>query len=132
VILAEDPSNEDALEAILGILDLSGRSAAADNESLSAADNQPRNQVNNVRAAKICEARGDEARSVRYLEASERSGPVSATFELTLALKLYRLKRTGEMMTRLAEARSLSRFEGNPSVTESIERLIARMRLESR
>jgi hypothetical protein len=57
---------------------------------------------------------------------------VNATFELTLALKLYRLKRTGEMMTRLAEARNLSRFEGNPAVTESIGRLIARMQLESR
>ena len=131
-ILAEDPSNEDALEAILGILDLSGRKDAAEGESLAAADDQPRNEANNLRAAKICEARGDEARSARYLEAAERSGPVNATFELTLALKLYRLKRTGEMMTRLAEARNLSRFEGNPAVTESIERLIARMRLESR
>jgi tetratricopeptide (TPR) repeat protein len=129
--LAEDPSNEDALEAILGILAQTGRSDAADGASLAAADSQPRNQANNLRAAKIFEARGDEARSAHYLEAAERSGPVNATFELTLALKLYKLKRPAEMMTRLAEAKSLSRFEGSPAVTESIERLIARMRLES-
>jgi hypothetical protein len=55
---------------------------------------------------------------------------VNATFELTLALKLYRLKRKGEVMSHLAEARSLSMHEGNPEVTESIERLISRMRAE--
>ncbi len=55
---------------------------------------------------------------------------MNATFELTLALKLYRLKRKGEVMSHLAEARSLSMHEGNPEVTESIERLISRMRAE--
>lgn len=130
-ILAEDPSNEDALEAVVGILDLSGRTHALEEESLAAADFQPRNEANNVRAAKIWEARGDEGRSIHFLEAAERNGPVNATFELTLALKLYRLRRLGEMMTHLAAARSLSMFEGNPTVTESIDRLIARVRLES-
>ncbi len=67
----------------------------------------------------------------RFLEAAERSGAVNATFELTLALKLYRAKRMGEMMTHLAEARSLSRFEGNPVVTGRIERLIAQVRRET-
>lgn len=130
-VLADDPANEDALEAVVGILVQTGRNADADRESLAAADLQPRNQANNLRAAKACEARGDEARSAHFLEAVERSGPVSATFELTLALKLYQLRRMSEMMTHLAEARSLSKYEGSTAVTESIERLIARMKLES-
>jgi len=130
-VLAEDPSNEDALEAVVGLLAESGRTAEAENVSLAAAEHQPRNQENNLRALKICEARGDEARSVHFFEAVERSGPVNATFELTFALKLYRLKRRGEMMTHLAEARNLSTHEGSPAVTESIDRLIARIRGES-
>jgi hypothetical protein len=76
------------------------------------------------------EAKGDAEGAVRYFAAAEKSGPVNATFELTLALKLYKLRRLDEMMLRLAEARSLSLHEGDPSVTESIEKLISRMRLE--
>ena len=131
VILAEDPSNEDALESVVSLLALSGRNGEADRESLAAADLQPRNQANDLRAAKACEAQGDEARSVHFLGAAERSGPVNATFELTLALKLYRLRRLGETMTHLAEARGLSMHEGNPAVTDSIGRLIARVRQET-
>ena len=59
---------------------------------------------------------------MRNLVAAERSGPVDATFELTLALKLYQLRRPDEMMEHLAEARSLSTYEGNPAVTDSIDR----------
>jgi hypothetical protein len=55
---------------------------------------------------------------------------VNATFELTLALKLYQLKRMDAMMEHLGEARRLSAFEGNPAVTDSITGLIARMRAE--
>jgi tetratricopeptide (TPR) repeat protein len=130
-ILAGDPANEDALEGLVEILAESGRREEAGKESLAAADRQPRNQDNNVRAAKVCEAGGDETGSVRYLEAAERSGPVNATFELTLALKLYRLRRMPEMMTHLAEARVLSAHEGDPAVTASIGDLIARMRRET-
>lgn len=130
-ILAEDPSNEDALEAVVGLLDISGRTHAIEEESLASADFQPRNEANNLRAAKIWEARGDDGRSIHFLEAAERNGPVNATFELTLALKLYKLRHMGEVMTHLAEARSLSTFEGSPSVTESIDGLIGRVRQEA-
>jgi len=98
--------------------------------SLAAADRQPMNQANNLRAARAREDAGDEKGAVRYLEAAEHSGPVNATFELTLALKLFRQGRHGEMMARLAEARILSASEGNPAVTESIGRLIERLRQE--
>jgi Flp pilus assembly protein TadD len=132
VILEKDPSNADALEAVVALLVKLGRGGEADAESLAFADLQPGNQANSLRAVKVCEARGDETRSVHFLEAAERSGPVNATFELTLALKLYKLRRMGEMMTHLAEAKSLSRYEGSQEVTDSIARLIERMRVESR
>ena len=130
-ILAEDPANEDALEALVGLLVDSGKSDEATKVSLAAADHQPENEANDLRAAKICETREEDANTIRFLQAAEQSGPVNATIELTLALKFYRLKRRPEMMTRLAEARTLSTYEGNPATTASIDQLIARMRSES-
>jgi hypothetical protein len=47
-------------------------------------------------------------------------------------LKLYQLRRMDEMMPHLAEARNLSKDEGAPGVTDSIEGLIERMRAEMR
>ena len=131
-ILTEDPANEDALEALVGLLMDASRPEDAAKVTLAAADHQPGNETNDLRAAKIFEARGDEAASIRLLEAAEQSGPVNATIELTLALKLYRLKRWPEMMIRLAEARRLSTYEGNPAVTKSIDRLIGRMLAEAK
>jgi tetratricopeptide (TPR) repeat protein len=130
-ILSEDPSSEDALEAIVSLLSGSGRTSDAEAESLAAAGFQPGNQANSLRAAKVCEARGDLGGSVRNLLAAELSGPVNATFELTLALQLYQLRRMDEVMGHLAQARELSTYEGDPAVTESIDRLIGRMRAES-
>jgi tetratricopeptide (TPR) repeat protein len=131
-ILTEDPSNEEALEAEVGLLAQLGRSSEAEQFCLAAAPRQPGNQANDLRAAKACETRGDDADSVSYLEAAEHSGPATATFELTLALKLYKLGRKGEMMIHLAEARILSAGEGDPAVTASIDQLIARLRPEAR
>ncbi|HEY5078885.1 MAG TPA: tetratricopeptide repeat protein, partial [Opitutaceae bacterium] len=129
-LLKEDPMNQDALEALIGLLRDEGRGAEADAESVNFAVIQWENQANNLRAAKIWEGRGDEGKSADFLEAAARSGPVNATFELTVALKLYKLGRMDEMMPCLAEARNLSMHEGNPEVTESIGRLIERMRAE--
>jgi tetratricopeptide (TPR) repeat protein len=131
VLLSEDPANEDTLEALVGLLVDSGRSDEADKVSLAAADRQPGNEANDLRAAKTCEARGDDAGIIRFLQAAEQSGPVNSTIELTLGLKLYQQKRMPEVMTRLAEARVLSIYEGNPATTASIDRLIARIRLEA-
>jgi Flp pilus assembly protein TadD len=129
-ILSGDPSSEDALEGLVSILLESGRKEDAASESVAAAGAQPRNQENSLRAVKECDAKGDVEGAVRNLEAAELSGPVNATFELTLALDLYKMRRTGEMMAHLAEARRLSIGEGNRSVTDSIDALIARMRRE--
>jgi Flp pilus assembly protein TadD len=129
-LLAEEPANQEALEALVTLLNEAGRTADAETESLAAADLQHENQANLLRAAKTYEARHDEDHSVRLMEAAARSGPVNATFELTVALKLYQLRRMEEMMPHLAEARNLSVHEGNPAVTESIGALIGRMRAE--
>jgi tetratricopeptide (TPR) repeat protein len=129
-VLAQDPSNADALEALVSLLNEAGRGGDAAKESALAAEHQPRNQDNSLRAAKDCEARGDLEGWANNMEAAELSGPVTATFELTLALKLYQLKHMDRMMLHLAEARRLSVHEGSASVTESIDKLVGRMRAE--
>ena len=130
-ILALDPSNEDALESLVGIFSEGGRLEEAAAASLEFADAQPRNQANSLRAVKASEAKGDEEGAVHRMLAAEQSGSVTATFELTLALKLYKMGRPYEMMLRLGRARRLSENEGNPSVTDSIDGLVGRMRRET-
>ena len=126
-VLSADPGDSEALDLLVGLLDAAGRKDQADAAVLDAAPSQPGNQANNVRAAHVLEARGDADGSVRFLQAAERGGPVNATFELTLGLKLYRLGRLPETLTRLALARQLSLGEGNPGVTASIEGLVRRL-----
>jgi tetratricopeptide (TPR) repeat protein len=130
-ILTEDPANDDALEGLVALLKASGRDEDAAKESLAASGLQVRNQENSLRAVKASDAAGDGEGSVRNLEVAELSGPVNATFELSLALKLYQQRRFEQMMSHLAEARNLSVGEGNPAVTDSIDKLIGRMRRES-
>lgn len=129
-VLREDPANSDALEALVGLLRESGRTDEASALSLEHVMIQPSNQDNDLRAARSWHARGDLASEVRALLAAERSGPVTAAFELTLALNLYKLGRLDEMMDHLAVARGLSDGEGDPSVTASINQLIERMMRE--
>ena len=129
-VLAEDPSNEDAQEGLVAILNGAGRAEEVARVSFAAAPFQARNQANSLRAAKYCEARGDMEGLVKNLQAAEQSGPVTAAFELTLALKFYQLRRLDEMMARLAEARKLSTHEGDAAVTDSIDGLVGRMRIE--
>jgi tetratricopeptide (TPR) repeat protein len=130
-VLAADPSSQDALEGLVASLIGAGKDEAAARESLAAAARQPGNQANSLRASKACEAAGDVAGSVDELEAAELSGPVNATFELTLALKLYQLRRMDETMVRLALAWRLSAKEGDPAVTDSIAGLISKVRQEA-
>jgi tetratricopeptide (TPR) repeat protein len=101
-----------------------GRTAAAEKETLAAFDNQPRNQANNLRAAVIYDARGDDAKCIQCLMAAERSGPVTSGFELQLAQRLFKLERLDDALDHLAEARRVSVCEGDPAATESIGRII--------
>jgi tetratricopeptide (TPR) repeat protein len=129
-VLVRDPSNEDAQEGLVALLEEEGRADEAAKASVDAAPFQTRNQGNSLRAAKYCEAHGDVEGLVRNLRTAEQSGPVNATFELTLALKLYQLRRLDDMMEHLAVARRLSTNEGDAAVTDSIDSLIGRMRIE--
>jgi predicted Zn-dependent protease len=126
------PSDPEFLEALVGVLSKEGKDSEVSRVSLAYADRQLTNQPNCLRASRACDALGDDTRSAGYLAAAERCGPVNATFELTLALKYYKQGRFAEMMDRLAEAKVLSLSEGNPSVTDSITRLIERMIREAR
>jgi tetratricopeptide (TPR) repeat protein len=131
-VLARDPGSQDALESLIALIGGEGRQPEVDKLSLAAAERQPGNETNDLRAAKIAEAANDENRAVQFLEAAEHSGPVNATIELTIALKLYQLRRLPETLSHLAEARQLSVVEGDPAVTLAIDRLIDRVRTERR
>jgi tetratricopeptide (TPR) repeat protein len=129
-ILADDPGNQYALEALVSQLIDLGQLATVERESLAVAAQQTKNQMNNLRVATVYETRGEEEQAVRFLSAAERSGPATAAVELRIARKLYRLQRWNEMMTHLAEAKRLSMVEEDPESTESIGQLIERMRAE--
>ena len=126
--LETDPGNQSALEALISLLTYLGQSAAGQQASLAVAENQARNQLNNLRVAQIHEARGNEVQAVRFLQAAESSGPAAAAIEVSLAKKLHRLGRNGEALTYLAKAKRLSLEEGDPEVTASIDEVIARLR----
>jgi tetratricopeptide (TPR) repeat protein len=129
--LAADPSSVEALDGLVGVLEATGRHEEALQDSLAAADGQPGNQANCLRAEKALDQAGDYEGSLRELETAERSDPVNATFELTLALKLYESRRMDEVLEHLALARTLSLDEGNPAVTDSILSLIGKMQREA-
>jgi tetratricopeptide (TPR) repeat protein len=123
-ILAEDPSSQAALEALVALLNAAGRPAEADSAALAAAYSQPRNHANNLRAAVVCDSRGDAPGVIQYLQAAERSGPVTSAVELKLARKLLDFRRPDDALTHLAEAWRISLYEGDPSVTVQIRQVI--------
>jgi tetratricopeptide (TPR) repeat protein len=131
-VLDDDPSSEDALESVVALLTKEGHGEDAAKLSLARAPGQPRNQANSLRAVQACEAHGDEQGAIANMKAAELSGPVTSTFELTLALKLYKLGQDREMMEHLAQAQRMSALEGNPTVTASIGKLLERMSAETK
>lgn len=128
-VLKRDPGNHAALEALVSLL-LGTNQAAAETATLEAANKQSRNHANNMRAAIFSGKRGDDDAEIRYLEAAERSGPVSSGVELRLARKLIDKRRPEAALRHLAEARRISWYEGVPSTTESIEQVIAGLRAQ--
>ena len=126
--LEADSGNQSTLEALVSLLAYLGRPAEVEQVSLAVAENQTRNQLNNLRVARIHETRGDEAQAVRFLQAAESSGPAAAAMEVSIAKKLHRLGRDGEALTYLAKAKRLSLEEGDAEVTASIDEVIARLR----
>jgi tetratricopeptide (TPR) repeat protein len=126
-VLADNPGSPTALEALVSLLVETGRADAAEKESLAALDHQPRNLANNLRSAIIYDTRADDPQSIRCLLAAERSGPVTAGVELRLARKLFGLHRLDDTLEHLAEARRISRYEGDPAATDSIGKAIERI-----
>jgi predicted Zn-dependent protease len=127
-LLAARPADTRALEALVGLLTEAGRTTAVAEATFAAADHQPGNQANNLRAALLSDQRGAAADELRFLLAAERSGPVNSALELRLARKLAAAGRPQEALQHLAEARRLSLYEGDPAMTESITQLIAQLR----
>ncbi len=125
-ILAEDPADQNAMEALLPLLGEAGQTAAAEKLILTVAEHQPRNQANNLRAAIIAEKRNDDPQAIRFLTAAERSGPVTSGFELRLARIYYGLGQPDAALTHLAEARRVSWQEGDPAATQAIDVIIAK------
>jgi len=131
-ILAIEPGNQAALEALVSLLAGAGRQADAEKACLEAVDSQPRNLANNLRASIICDQRGDAAGFIRCLLAAERSGPVTAALEVQLARRLFALQRLDDTLEHLGEARRISLYEGDPAATDSIARAIRNLRAQMR
>ncbi len=131
-LLEKEPANQNAQEALVSLLISTGKTREAEQQSLAAAEFQPRNQANNIRAAAVHEARGEEEAAIRFYEAVVQSGPAPAAIHLRIATKLYALGRLDETLASLAEAHRLSLDEGEPAITTEIRQLIERIRLEQR
>jgi hypothetical protein len=112
------------LEALVRLLNSTGQTDAADQQSLASQAIQPRNYANNLRAAAVFNARRDDAQEVRCLLAAEECGPMTSRAESRLARKLLGLGRPDEALAHLAVARRVSLYEGDPSETEQLGRVI--------
>jgi len=123
-VLRAESASQPALEELVALLGSRGQAAEIEKATLAAVDTQPRNQANNLRAAILADSHHDDAQSVRFLLAAEESGPVTSGVELSLARKLFNLKRPDEALSHLAKARLVSLYEGDPGVTKSIEQAI--------
>jgi len=129
--LAKDPANQNALEVLVGLLLEAGRTRAAEELSLAAADFQPQNQANHLRVAATHEARDEQETAAKHYDAALHSGPAPAALHLRLATKLYAKGRRVEALDQLADAWQLSHDEGDPAVTAEIRQLIGRIREEA-
>lgn len=128
--LAADPSDEEALEGLVALLDPMDSRGEVAALTFAAARTQPRNPSNNLRAAILLDRKGDDAGASGYLLAAERSGPVSAAVEIRLARSLIRQHRPSEALLHLAEARGLAATENNARAKASAEQAIAQLRAQ--
>ncbi len=130
--LAVDPGNRGAFEALASLLHDQGRESEVEKEGYAAAERQPGNMANNLRLAVVSSSKGDPGQAIRFLLLAERCGPVSADMEMYLAMNLLKQKRLDEALVHVGEARRISRYEGNPQLTEKINMAIERIRSQMR
>ena len=129
-VLAADPANEAALEALVSQLTAHGETKEAEELCLKHARFQPNNQANHLRAAQILETRGQPTEAAQALQAAVRSGPAALPVHLRLGNLLYREGRRAEALDQLATAWRIARDEGDAETADLIRRLIARIRSE--
>ena len=123
-ILGGNPGSRAALEALVPLLEGSGRGEEADTLTLAALLAQPQDFENNMRAARIYAKRGETEQEAACLAAAETSGPVSSSTEGRLSRLLLSLGKSDQALEHLALARRISVYEGDPSVTEQISKVI--------
>ncbi len=126
-LLQADPSSEPALEALFGVLNIQGKTKDAENASVEAAPHQPRNHVNDLRAAVILDRRGDPDGSTRWLLAAEHSGEVTSAVEHRIAEHLLEKGQRQEALIHLGEARVLALVEGEDSTAQALTQAIDRL-----
>jgi len=126
-ILARDPGQQMALEALVGLLARTNP-AAAEQVTLDFADRQTRNHANNLRAALLAERRNDTEAQIRFLRAAERSGPVPAGLQIRLARLLIERNQPIDALGHLAEARRIALAEGDTETRAAVEQYIRQMR----
>jgi predicted Zn-dependent protease len=131
-ILAADPANEAALEALAALLVAGGKSQEAGDLCVAHAATQRQNQANHLRVAQILEARGRPAAAAEALRAATRSGPVPVPVHLRFANLLYQQQRRTEALDELATTWRLAQAENDPETAASIRTLIVRIQAEAR
>jgi tetratricopeptide (TPR) repeat protein len=129
-VLARDPANEAALEALVALLTAKDRRTEAEDLSVAHVAHQRGNHRNHLRAAAIHEARGEPAGAVAALEAAVRSGPAPLPVQLRLGNLLYQRQRIPEALDRLATAWRLAGAAGDRETADSIREIIARVRAQ--
>jgi len=130
-VLAADPGNQAALEALVSLLGKTSQPEAAAAASLAALDAQPANQANNLRSAIIYDRKGDISNSVGCLLASEASGPVTSAVEMRIARRYFEERDAAGALLHLARARRVSLYEGDPKATATIDDIVGRLRARS-
>lgn len=126
-VLAADPANEAALQAMAALLSSQGKAAEADALCVSHAGFQPNNQANHLRVAELYETRGQPAEAAQALLAATRSGPVPLATHLRLANLFYTRQKPREALDQLATAWRIAQQE-DPEAAPAIRELIQRIR----
>ncbi|HWA27879.1 MAG TPA: tetratricopeptide repeat protein [Lacunisphaera sp.] len=129
-MLALDPASDGGLEALVSLLTLEGRAREAEDLSVTYLGDQPGNQENQLRAARILEARGQPEAAAQALQAALHSGALPVPVHLHLVNLIYKKRRDAEVLDHLATAWRLATTEGDNETAASIRELIHRIRKE--
>ena len=127
-LLADEPEDPVPLQALVVLLDNSGRTEEADAVSLASSARQPGNQANHFRAARVAQKRGDSAGEFRELLAAAASGPVTAEIELRIAWTYFGQHDLEGTLTHLAKARQLAELEGDSAMLQSVRQILDQVR----